>query len=181
VQRTLLLVHHRNSLTQTFNEPFEFFYDGTSPTMIGEKLSETLSIPKEQLLVAHYQWARDCWELLFYGESTEVSVNPATPQAEEKVVAPQGKRRKNRQWIPDGSIVVTKNLWEDMDNADDFTATGIRGEQKLNWDEGQGVPQPSRSTRGGEIALKIFVPEDEYEWVTDTSSEEEDNQICDTA
>jgi hypothetical protein len=90
------------------------------------------------------------------------------------IAAPTTKRqrKRQRQWIPDGSILAVKDLWKDMNNDDDFTMMGMNPhvEDSGVW-EPQGRPKRGGYQRGQEAVLKIYVADEEFEWVSEDESD----------
>eukprot|EP01127_Copromyxa_protea_P001057 TRINITY_DN109_c0_g1_i3.p1 TRINITY_DN109_c0_g1~~TRINITY_DN109_c0_g1_i3.p1 ORF type:complete len:618 (-),score=111.69 TRINITY_DN109_c0_g1_i3:69-1922(-) len=190
--RTLFYVHKRDSEKKVFSEPFEFYYDGNSSLELAEKLSAMIGIVKENMMIAHYQYLRDTWELLFYGEEPG-DVEPEASQntknlddtaradkleelpSKEIISAPvKRKRKRQRQWIPDGTILVVKDLSKDTKNEDDFTVVGMNADQESTC-EGvfRRATQTQITSRGREAVLKIYVADEEFEWVSEDESDSE--------
>lgn len=125
----------------------------------------------------------DTWDILFYGEDPEKDTTAQATDTEEfklekkellnpTMVQAKKPKGKQRQWIPDGSILAVKDLWKDMNNDDDFTKSGMNPAQPVvddaAWEgagSGTSLGKGKSRARGDESVLKIFVADDEFEWV----------------
>jgi len=122
----LLYLHKRQPSTKKFIQLGEYWWNGVSLEDLLIDLSKHSNIPIEFLLFATYELFYDRWVIFYNGVNEPERIKKYLEEKEKEIEEAKKtkKRRKvNRLFIKDATIVCLKDMREDPTITDDFAIT----------------------------------------------------------
>lgn len=123
----------RNSVLLNYGTSWEIYFNGITVNDLKELISLHFNIPQEHLLVAKFVRHNCTWQKIENVPEPVQVEKPTTNTTTKKKSA--GNVRAKPFNLRDGDIIAVKNMLEDPENKDDFTAVKVIPKVRVKDDE----------------------------------------------